>query len=188
MLKVSLVCAAALCTLTSQVAADDFHLTADDRHEAAPEALGHMAPLIGDWHIEWQSLDENGEVQASGEADWHWRWILDGHAVQDVWLNPSLSQEVERRFRGTNLRTFNSETGQWEMIWVTNQPPGGATHYTATSTPERIEMHPVEAPQSNRIIFYNMTGDHFDWVSEDSADGGESWTPTLRITGERVSD
>jgi len=165
---------------------DDFGLLAEVRNERAPAELSQWDNMIGDWRTTWQSIGPDGEVAATGETEWNWRWVLNGFAVQDMWINPPRDAEAPNgRLFGTNLRIFNSQTGLWEMAWANNRESKVDT-YTAVFDEERIIMSPDENPDGVRIIFYDMTGETFDWVSEASADGGETWRPTFRIHGERV--
>jgi len=172
--------------LGSAASADDFGLLAETRNEAAPAELAHWDAMIGDWRTSWESLGPDGEISGSGETEWNWRWALDGFAVQDMWISPARDADAPNgRLFGTNLRIYNGQTGLWEMAWANNRESKVDT-YSATSDGERIVMSPDENPDGERIIFYNMTGETFDWVSETSADGGETWRPTFRIHGVRA--
>lgn len=66
----------------------------------APEQTKHYAPLLGEWTITDSSLDKEGNWQQGRGADWNWYTILDGHAIQDDWISPSLSVEVEEGKEG----------------------------------------------------------------------------------------
>lgn len=180
--------AVALCgaiLLCNPAAGDDLGLTAEARNSDAPAELDHWAAMMGEWHATWEALGDNGEVTATGVADWNWSWALDGFAIADVWINPSLSVETgSARLNGVNLRIYNPAEGEWQLSWMNSRQLRLDT-YVAHSDAERVVMIPDSNPDGERVTFFNMTGDSFDWVQEVSADGGQSWSANFRIHGER---
>ncbi len=157
--------------------------------EGAPEQLSRFAPLIGRWKIEDWSKDKEGNWVESTGADWDFWFALDGWAVQDLWVQPGYDVELEdptKRFVGTNVRVWNTAAEQWKMSWIYS-PPGAPQNWIATSTPEEIDMEftPPGAEQSaRRIKFFNMTGDHFDWMMYTRGED-DAWVEAYKIRGVR---
>ena len=156
---------------------------------AVPETA-HMANLIGEWSMSSESRQQDGSWQSSeGQiADWNFFYTLDGQAIQDVWIAPPRSVVVDdatKRQIGSNIRIYWPEKKEWEMVWVAPRW-GYVMSFTATSDDEKVVMLTREkTPQGHdqRITFFNMTGDTFDWEMERSEDDGETWTAVFRLHG-----
>lgn len=157
--------------------------------EGAPEQLSHFAPLVGRWKIEDWSKDKEGNWVESTGAEWDFWYALDGWAVQDLWVKPGYNVEVDdptKRIIGTNVRVWDTKAEKWMMSWI-HTAPGAPQTWTATSTPEEIDMEftPQGAEESvRRIKFFNMSGDHFDWMMYVRGEDGE-WAEGYKIRGTR---
>lgn len=83
-------------------------------HSAAPDparvaGLDLYAFLIGDWSFDARVvLDDGSEHQGRGEI--HAGWILEGRALQDVWILPGV-------FHGTTLRVYDPARDDWLIQW-----------------------------------------------------------------------
>ena len=153
----------------------------------AVEQTKQFAPLLGEWTITDSSLDKEGNWQAGAGADWNWYTILDGHAIQDDWIQPSLSKDIDNSKRqfGTNIRIYNPKKNQWEMAWASN---GGKKidTFTAVGSEGKIIMTGFYSGANTRITFYNMQANSFDWKMEFQSNTDASlWKEVYRIHGER---
>jgi hypothetical protein len=157
--------------------------------EDAPAALAHFEPLIGRWEITDWTKDEDGNWVEGTGADWDFWYALDGWAVQDLWVRPGRDTELDdekKRFIGTNLRMWDPAAEAWKMSWIF-KGPGAPQNWTATSTPDEIVMSftpPGAEEPAQRIRFFNMTGDSFDWMMTARGDDGE-WAEAYKIRGVR---
>src|SRR4026208_337281 len=65
-------------------------LAASSRSPEIPESADAYGWLIGSWELDVVGYDDNGSVtHSAGEA--HFAWVLEGRAVQDVFINPRQS-------------------------------------------------------------------------------------------------
>jgi catechol 2,3-dioxygenase-like lactoylglutathione lyase family enzyme len=65
--------------------------------------------LIGRWTMAARvHLDNGGTHQGLGEI--HFGWVLEGRAIQDVWILPGV-------FHGTTLRVYNPAIDAWHILW-----------------------------------------------------------------------
>lgn len=95
-----------------------------------PKEYDWFGFLIGEWDILYSDNHGTGrERQVKGE--WIFSWVLDGTAIQDVFICPS---RAERQIHpqpdatwGTTLRIFNPGTKAWDIF------------YGATGEAERLE-------------------------------------------------
>ena len=146
----------------------------------AAEALGWLA---GGWSAEVRDFDANGEVR-TGTGEWWFSWVLEGRALQDVWIVPSRalrsdhSGEVHRagapnnRY-GTTVRWFDCQSADWRIVSV--NPVSGALNLLAG---KREGDHLIlEGEQGGRAIrwsFNDIRPTSFTWRGE-SRQSGASW-------------
>jgi hypothetical protein len=60
------------------------------------------------------------EKPASGSIEVHFAWVLEGRAVQDLWITPSRKDRVRAQtldWFGTTLRVFDPNTQSWRARW-----------------------------------------------------------------------
>lgn len=158
--------------------------TKQSNHQSNP--LGLFAQLVGKWKIADQSLTKDGKWQAGNGADWNFYSILNGAAIQDDWISPSLSQpepETGRQF-GTNVRIYNAKKKQWEMAWASNTGQKIDT-FTAVEKNGSIIMQGVFGGANTKITFYDIKTKRFSWKMERQTDK-DTWLEIYRIEGTRV--
>jgi len=164
-------------------------IEADAPHAEAPAPLSHFAPMIGRWVItDWSPNETGAWIEGSG-ADWDFAYVMDGWAVQDVWVKPGRATAVDdpsQRTIGTNVRLWDDANDRWKMSWIRTSAGEPQTWY-AQSTAEEIVMTltlPGQDAPRRRITFYDMTGETFDWRMEAAGEDG-AWSEIYRIHGER---
>ena len=64
--------------------------------------------FVGEWEFDWTEYDDHGDVRAQARGDWIFGWVLEGRAVQDVWIVPG-------RECGATLRVYDPRTGTWQV-------------------------------------------------------------------------
>jgi hypothetical protein len=92
--------------------------------EAAEDRQGTRdlyGPLIGSWEGEVVDHLEDGSERRQ-TAEFHFAWVLEGRAVQDLWIAPA------RRGRsgppgpgnryGTTLRFYDPRIDAWRITWI----------------------------------------------------------------------
>lgn len=139
--------------------------------------LAQFGRYIGDWKIDDEQLSQDGtEWQPGAGAHWIFSCLGNGTAIQDFWLPPS--GDV-----GTNLRTYNSGTGKWDIAWAINTSPGFSHIQAELDEHDNIVMHYVSATPgpARRITFFPPDDNGWNWQLEFSTDGGENWFTVYRI-------
>ena len=139
--------------------------------------LAQFGRYVGDWKIDDEQLARDGSGWGPGKgARWIFKCVGDGLAVQDYWF-PNAGGF------GTNLRTYNPDTGSWEIVWAARAVKG-LMQIRATANDEgNIVMDivsPVQDPP-RRIIFYKPEANGWHWAQEWSLDGGKTWFEVYRI-------
>ena len=65
--------------------------------------------LIGDWRFDAVMHADDG-ARHTGEGEIHFAWVLEGRAIQDVWILPGI-------FFGTTLRIYDPGLDAWHILW-----------------------------------------------------------------------
>lgn len=151
-------------------------------HGAAPEipATDRIYDfLIGSWTMEVRDRLDDGTVRtAAGEC--HAAWVLEGRAVQDVWISPPASLRSATTPRpgnryGTTLRVYDSRTRQWNVAWT--NPVSGAENRLIGRSMDGEIVQEGQDPDGNPIrwCFRKITPTSLHWTGEISRDGGGTW-------------
>jgi hypothetical protein len=160
---------------------------------AAPERGGKMdlyGRFVGSWDLEvtrW--LDDGRERRRQGE--WHFGWVLEGRAIQDVWIVPRRGQRlgdaVAGQFAyGSTLRIYDPKLDAWRIQWT--EPVLGA-YLSMIGRAEGNDIVQLGKDQDGKDLrwsFRDITPNSFLWRGEISGDGGASWRKVVEFTAQRV--
>ena len=92
-----------------------------------------------------------------------------------------------KRVFGTNIRTYNPKTNQWEMAWISSLGNKVDT-FKAIEKNGHIVMTGFYNGANTRITFFNMPASTFDWKMEiQSSKDKIKWTEVYRIHGIKKS-
>jgi hypothetical protein len=142
------------------------------------EELMLFGQFVGDWEIvENKTLGEDGRwYSQTGEL--HWRWVLGGRALQDVWMyrDKDSGQLVPA---GTTLRFYDPEQAAWRSIWVTPRYHDVGL-FLGRKVGDEIVLELEDGSKHEeegevKWIFSDITSKSFRWRGEESSDGGETW-------------
>jgi hypothetical protein len=135
----------------------------------APPETAQWGQLAGAWDCTIPSTAADGTVR-EGKATWTWSYIIDGYAVQDIYVGHRTDGRAD--FYGTGVRTYHPELKKWEIMWTANTTPEGETSkmtlFEATYQNEQIVMKYVEGDPEWRVVFFDITDDSFEWMNEPS--------------------
>ena len=165
-------------------------LVTDGPHPDAPEALMEYGQLVGNWQCKSLSPQPDGSwKQAEGLNTWTWYYVLDGRAIQDVW-KPTANADG-KVFPGTNLRTYDAETGIWNVVW-TIASSARIEPFISSFRNDIIHITTERAASATfpahmmHISFYNISEQHFDWKYESSPlTDGQNWREVSRLSCDR---
>lgn len=160
----------------------------DALRAAGPVARGGASDLydglIGDWDAEVvDHLPGGADRRASAEM--HFAWVLEGRAVQDLWISPARKDRAPSptpagagkdgdRY-GTTLRIYDPRLDAWRMTWW-NPVSGVETRLVGRRVGAQIVQTGSDSDGNLvRWVFVELTRDRFHWKGEISADGGLTW-------------
>ena len=140
-------------------------------------SLGPQADLfgrfVGSWDADYSFIAEDGTVRHKrGEV--LFGWVLDGHALQDIFLSYPESSSDERKMV-TGLRWVDPRTGRWTLAFVA--PTFDVViRMEAAAEGDRIVLRGEDGKGALlRWSFNEIQKDSFVWRGESSHDGGKTW-------------
>jgi hypothetical protein len=141
--------------------------------------LALFGQFVGDWDMDIEFYNEDGETIYRGLGLWSFGWVLDGHAIQDVFSYPTGSG----RGIGTTLRTYSRDRGEWQIVYL-----GAVSGVTAIlhggREGDNIVLRGTDEDGHNRWTFSDIRADSFSWTGELSPDGA-TFHVNHRMTGTR---
>lgn len=148
-------------------------LSAAGPHRSLGDQARVWDRFIGTWDADFGFIGDDGSVRhAPGEIDFG--WVLDGRAVQDLWIGYPRDGAQERSI-GTSLRYFDEKAKLWNVVFV-NPQFDGVLHVRGGPEGDRIVLRGQDAEGAAlRWSFADLQPDSFTWRGERSRDGGKSW-------------
>jgi len=142
-------------------------------HSALGDQTRLWAPFIGTWDCDYTFYLADGNVRhAQGELDFG--WILDGRAIQDLWITYPKTSEEEREI-GTSIRFFDDKSRTWRVVFVSPKYNAIVTVQGGVEG-DRIVLKGEDVNGGQRRWSFNdIKEDSFTWRGEKSRDGGKTW-------------
>jgi hypothetical protein len=114
--------------------------------------------FIGDWTIDGTvHLADGTFLKGAGEI--HFGWVLQGRAIQDVWIFPGA-------FFGSTLRVYDPGLDAWHILW-SDPVKNYFTRQIGRARGPDIEQNGVnEQGEPIRWSFTDITPDAFRWIGE----------------------
>lgn len=145
-------------------------LMSEGKNTALPEAFNYFGKLIGSWQINY--VEGNNSRAIRGE--WHFAWVLEGMAVQDVIILPDYEY-------GTSLRIFNPDTLAWDVAYGYT---GKIIRLEARKQGEKIVLTDID-DKKRKWVFVKIDDHQFHWQNVTVKDDGE-WHVNAEIYAERI--
>jgi hypothetical protein len=129
--------------------------------------------FVGAWDVDYTFYRDNGRiVHKKGEL--LFGWVLDGNALQDIWITYPAQGEKERKL-GTSVRFFDSALKRWRVVFVSPQ-----FNYLVTVQGglegKRIVLTGIDSDGAPiRWSFNDIKPGSFVFHGEKSHDGGKTW-------------
>ncbi|MGI8745237.1 MAG: hypothetical protein ACR2NN_22230 [Bryobacteraceae bacterium] len=159
----------------------DFHaaLAAPGRSPEIPETADVYGWLIGSWELEvlhYLAVDVSGL-----KAEAHFGWVLEGRAVQDVWIMPRRSErtadtEKMNNMYGTTLRAWDASIQAWRITWINPVSGHREEQIGRWSGKDIVQMGVRPDGAQTRWMFTEITPDSFRWTGEALLSDGKTWT------------
>ena len=155
-------------------------LSRSGRSPEIPESLDVYGWLIGGWELDvyhYKAVDV-AALRIKGEV--HFGWVLEGRAVQDVWIMPRRSERTtnldkSNNMYGTTLRVWDPAIQAWHITWI-NPVTGHREEQIGRRCGKdvvQVGARPDGTP--TRWMFTEITPDSFHWTGESLLPDGKTW-------------
>ena len=164
-------------------------LAAPGRSAEIPEENDVYGWLVGSWDLEalhYAAVDVT-PLHIQGEV--HFGWVLEGRAIQDVWIMPRVSERnanlaKTNNMYGTTLRIWDASVQAWRIRWI-NPVTNHYEQQTGRRVGPRKDDDIVQVGAridgtATRWRFTEITADSFHWIGESLDVDGATW----RLEGE----
>lgn len=131
------------------------------------DKMGLYGWLIGDWTFDAVVNRDDGS-QHKGRGEIHFGWVLDGRAIQDVWILPGI-------FHGTTLRIYDPGLDAWHILWNDPLKQLYTRQLGRAQGADIVQLGKTETGALLRWTFTNIAADKFRWLGERSTDDGATW-------------
>jgi hypothetical protein len=148
-------------------------LSASGPHASLGDQARVWDRFVGTWDCDFGFYLEDGSVRHSpGELEFG--WVLDGRAIQDLWITYPKEGEKERGI-GTSIRFFDDRSRTWRVLFV-NPKYGVVLSVQGGVEGDRIVLRGQDTDGSQlRWSFDDIKDVSFTWRGEKSRDGGQTW-------------
>ncbi len=149
------------------------------RSPEIPESADAYGWLTGSWELDVRHY--HTDVSGRGiKGEVYFEWVLEGRAVQDVWIMPPRGERTPNldktcNMYGTTLRVWDASIQAWRVTWI-NPVTGWRDELIGRKIGNRVVQIGTHANGTPiRWIFSEITADSFRWTGEALQPDGESW-------------
>jgi len=165
-------------------------LAAAGRSPDIPEEMDVYGWLVGSWELILVGYDDaDNVILTTGEA--HFGWVLEGRAMQDVFINPRRSERGPgapkfANWFGTTIRIYDPCIQAWRVNWF-NPPDGIRAELIGRRRGNQI-VQEGKFPDGTAIrwTFSEITADSFRWRGERLEPDGKTWRLQVEFHGRRI--
>jgi len=138
-------------------------------HPKRSSANQIFAPFVGSWRLQVSWFDTDGRLSRQERGEWHFSWVLEGRAIQDIWIVPprdARNQRSDLYDYGTSLRFFDPEIQAWRSTWI-GPMHGLVRTFIAKRVDDQVVLETTEGREPTmRWSFSDMTSRSFIWRNE----------------------
>jgi hypothetical protein len=155
-------------------------LAAAGRSAEIPADLDVYGWLVGSWDLEvlrYRALDVSG-LRLKGEA--HFGWVLEGRAVQDVWIMPRRAERTAdadktNNMYGTTLRVWDASIRAWRISWINPVVGHREEQIGRWSGRDIVQLGTRADGTPTRWMYTEIAPDFFRWTGEALQPDGKTW-------------
>ncbi len=155
-------------------------LAARGRSPEIPDSADAYGWLIGSWELDvlhYRGVDVAAR-RIKGEA--HFGWVLEGRAVQDVWIMPqrsgrSADLDKSMNMYGTTFRVWDASIQAWRITWINPAGDHREQQIGRRSGRDVVQIGARSDGTPTRWRFTEITPDSFHWLGEALQPDGKTW-------------
>ena len=146
-------------------------LVADKPASEYRDQLMLFGQFVGDWEFDGVAYSPGG-VRSTDRGEIHFAWVLQGRAIQDLWIEREISDNRSKVY-GSTMRFYDPAIDAWRVTWM--EPGYGVvTSLIGRRVGEEIVLEGKDGNgKSIHWIFSQIKPDSFHWRGERLV--GDSW-------------
>jgi hypothetical protein len=133
--------------------------------------------LVGSWEMDGKIYRDDGAYEAKGEI--HAGWVLEGRAIQDVWILPGA-------FYGSTLRVYDPGQDAWHILWSDPTKQYYTRQLGRARGNDIVQEGTNDAGQHIRWRFTERRPDAFHWIG-DRLLSKDAWKVEAEFFARRVA-
>lgn len=134
--------------------------------------------FVGSWDLRVVDYETDGK-RWEGVGEVHFGWVLEGRAIQDVWISPPRNARktisTTRNTYGTTLRVYDPKIDAWHILWINPITQIYNTMIGRKIGDEIVQEYRDVDGTLNQWIFSEITPKSFHWIGRSSKDDGKGW-------------
>lgn len=166
-------------------------LYAHEPNDALAAKLDLYGRFVGSWELDIDSRTlASAPRRAPGE--WHFGWVLEGRAIQDVWIFPARRSrapgEVQSWHKyGSTFRWYEPAIDAWHITFFDPTRPVEVHQIGRAVGPDIVQIGEDHNGLWRRWRFVEIEARSFRWIGEASWDRGATWTLEMEMRARRAS-
>ena len=147
--------------------------------------------FVGSWRADIDYYPPDGEPARHAEGEWHFGWVLEGRAIQDVWIFPARAEggspAAPWYFYGTTLRWYDPAIDAWHITFTEATRPFEILQIGRDVGPDIVQMGEEQDGIARRWRFVDITDRSFRWIGEMTRDKGATWMLEMEMRARRTA-
>lgn len=136
-------------------------LLSSERNIIIPEEDDFFGKLIGKWDFDMLA-NPNTEQEHHVNGEWVFSRVLEGMAIQDIFICPARDQRTNGGEYGTTIRYYNKNNRTWDIA------------YSCAGGTARLEAK----KEGNKVVLTEITEKRIKWTFSDITENTFRWTST----------
>jgi hypothetical protein len=166
-------------------------LKSPGRSPEIPEADDVYGWLVGSWELDvlrYRGVD----LTARGlKGEVHFAWVLEGRAIQDVWIMPPRAERTPgvdkiNNMYGTTLRVWDATIKAWRITWINPAHDHREQQVGRRVGPDIVQVGARPDGTPTRWSYTEITPDSFHWLGEALGPDGRTWQLEGEFRARRV--
>jgi hypothetical protein len=146
--------------------------------------------FVGSWVLDIDHHPLNGPHRQA-EGEWHFGWVLDGRAVQDVWIYPARHVCAGKppepwHMYGSTFRWYDPLIDAWHITYFEPTRPFAVRQVGRAVGADIVQIGDDASGVMRRWRFVDIAERSFRWIGDVSWDKGATWTLEMEMRARRT--
>lgn len=148
--------------------------------------------FVGNWDTEVIAFAADGQ-RHNARGQIHFGWVLQGRAIQDVWMIPRLEERkgaptfpIAGNWYGTTIRVYDPDIDAWRIYWIDPATNSFRQQIGGARGADIVQEGKTESGGLSRWSFTEIKSDSFRWLGEASP-GDANWRLIVEVRATRAN-